>query len=149
VMGRPSFDFDSAYEPEPNSGCWIWTGMLHRLGYGRLNIRDPRSPRGWRITYAHRYSYERFIGPIPEGLELDHKCRMRCCINPDHLEPVTHMENVRRGRVGEVASARARAITHCPAGHEYAGENLYTRANGNRECRACIRRRAAIRRSKI
>ncbi|HEY8766071.1 MAG TPA: HNH endonuclease signature motif containing protein [Dehalococcoidia bacterium] len=80
-------------------GCWPWTGVIHPLGYGHVNIPGTRNPQ-----MAHRASYEFFVGPIPDGLELDHLCRNRGCVNPSHLEPVTHLENVRRG-----AAARALA----------------------------------------
>lgn len=85
---------------------------------------------------AHRYAYEHFIGPIPEGLQVDHLCRVRNCVNPDHLEAVTCRENVLRG--DGVAAANARA-THCPQGHAYDEANTYTWTNGGRHCRACAR----------
>ena len=78
-------------EPEPNTGCWLWTAAL-KNGYGRITMMNPK-----RKTAAHRVSYEAFVGPIPEGLTLDHLCRVRCCVNPAHLEPVTMRENIMRG----------------------------------------------------
>jgi len=72
-----------------DTGCWLWTGGLNKAGYGRLETADG-SDR------AHRVSYARLVGPIPEGLELDHLCRTRACIRPDHLQPVTHHQNVKR-----------------------------------------------------
>lgn len=83
---------------------------------------------------AHRVAYEEIMGPVPEGLELDHLCRTRSCVNPSHLEPVTHRENMNRG---DVATRRK---THCPKGHPYDEENtgIY---NGYRNCRACARLR--------
>lgn len=86
---------------------------------------------------AHREAYKAFKGEIPDGLELDHLCRVRNCVNPDHLEPVTRLENARRGIGGLMAGLRQRAKTHCPAGHPYAPENTYFRANGNRMCVTC------------
>jgi hypothetical protein len=84
--------------PEPMSGCWLWTGALSGGGYGYILSYDT----GRRlIVRAHRWLYEHTKGPIPEGLQLDHKCRVRSCVNPDHLEPVTSAENTRRGRAGE------------------------------------------------
>lgn len=146
-MARPAkFDFYDSYEPEPNSGCWLWTGTMNALGYGRMWARDATKPNGWRSTSAHRYSYEVHVGPIPDGLCLDHKCRVRCCVNPAHLEPVTQAENVRRGIAGAVNRARLQSITHCPQGHEYNAENTRT-TRGQRECRACGRERAAARRA--
>jgi hypothetical protein len=147
-MSRPvKFDFDDSFEPEPNSGCWLWTGTLNHGGYGKLWIRDGGRPTGWRSTSAHRYSYERFIGPIPDGLELDHQCRVRCCVNPNHLEPVTHAENVRRGISGEVNGGRMRARTHCIVGHEFAPPNLKIDKYGRRICLECRRRRDRERRN--
>lgn len=74
----------------PN-GCWLWTGTIERTGYGRFWL-------GGRQEIAHRASYALLIGPIPEGLTIDHLCRVRACVNPDHLEPVTLAENIRRER---------------------------------------------------
>lgn len=80
---------------EPNSGCWLWAGADNASGYGKLAIGH--SAR----VYAHRASYELAKGPIPDGMHLDHLCRVTCCINPDHLEPVTNRENARRGQAGD------------------------------------------------
>lgn len=99
--------------------CWEWTGAKSG-GYGSLKVDG-------RMAKAHRLVYELLVGPIPEGLELDHLCR-----KASHLEPVTHAENVRRGRVGENSKVK----THCPQGHPYAGDNL-VRTNGRRVCRTC------------
>ncbi len=115
-------------EPVPFSGCWIWVASLDGKGYGKINI-------GGVITAAHRFSYTHYIGIIPDGLELDHKCRVRSCVNPDHLEPVTHLENVRRGQVAN--------RTHCPKGHAYDAENTYV-YKGKRQCRICVRERNVV-----
>jgi predicted transcriptional regulator len=80
----------SRYIPEPNSGCWIWLGHIKKNGYGSLTI-------GEKNFQAHRLSYEAHVGKIPEDKVLDHKCKLRCCCNPDHLEPVTQRENFLRG----------------------------------------------------
>lgn len=106
-----------------DKGCWNWTGKLVR-GYGWLSG-----------TYAHRASYELFVGPIPDGLQIDHLCVNRRCVNPRHLEPVTGAENMRR-----VAERR----THCKHGHEFTPENTYDRPASGRQCRAC--NAAAVRR---
>lgn len=108
--------------------CWPWTARLDCHGYGRLNITS-------RWVMAHRFSYELHVGPIPEGHQLDHLCRNRACQNAKHLEPVTLLENVRRGAAG----AYLRARTHCPQGHPYSGENLRVEIGkyARRRCRIC------------
>jgi hypothetical protein len=110
--------------------CWPWTGKAEARGYGTLLV-------GGRALAAHRLVYELFLGPVPEGLELDHLCRNPNCVRPDHLEPVTHAENTRRGRGGWNSLEK----THCPKGHEYATGNTYMvrGKNGNpyRVCRQC------------
>lgn len=116
--------------PEPNSGCWLWTGAVNPHGYAKIRIDGT----DW---LGHRLAYELFVGPIPRGLELDHKCRVRSCINPDHMEPVTGRENILRG---ESVSAQNARKTHCNHGHKFMPENTYVYPNGHRVCRACKRR---------
>jgi hypothetical protein len=103
-------------------------GSKSTLGYG--GFRDAKS----RMVPAHRWAYETIVGSIPEGLELDHLCRNPSCVNPGHLEPVPHRENLARG-IGNGSK------THCPKGHAYSPENTYTGPNGNRGCRTCRRNR--------
>lgn len=102
-------------------GCWLWTGQTNNRGYG-ITSWDGRK------TCAHRVVYRLLVGPIPDGLELDHLCRARLCLNPAHLEPVTHRVNVRRG--GNTVK------TTCLRGHPFTAENTY-RWRGARYCRTC------------
>lgn len=128
---------DAKISEVPEAGCWIWTGAMDSNGYGQLSMY------GGRIG-AHRAAWMLHRGPIPAGLDLDHLCRTRSCVNPWHLEPVTHAENMRRSPVVGVRSgAMQRAKTHCPAGHPYDEANTHRRKRGSRECRACMRARSA------
>jgi hypothetical protein len=88
--------FDHYTMPVTESGCMIWLGGLDKGGYGQFHCTKGSNVK----KMAHRASYEHFIGPVPEGMDLDHLCRVRCCVNPDHLEPVSRKENVRRGETG-------------------------------------------------
>ena len=116
-----------------SSPCWIWQGRIDRGGYGRLGD----------TTLAHRHAWETVNDPIPAGLTIDHLCRVRPCVNPDHLEPVTGKENTLRGMSLAAISARA---THCRNGHPFDEANTY-RWNGRRCCRACNRTHMARRRA--
>jgi len=107
-------------------GCWSWNGEHGPTGYSVFSIAKGRAAR------AHRFSYEALIGPIPEGLSLDHLCRDRGCVNPYHLEPVTHLVNVRRG-----ASCRATDEV-CAHGHPWTEEST-AYYHGTRYCRVCNR----------
>lgn len=103
--------------------CWIWTGAL-RNGYGAIGVEG-------KTLYTHRYVYQRVVGPVPTGLDLDHLCRNRTCCNPDHLEPVTRQENLRR------AAIYRSPVTACHNGHEYTAKNTYTNPSGYRTCKSC------------
>jgi hypothetical protein len=117
--------------------CWEWTGALNSKGYGTYSV-------GGKTKIAARFAYEHFVGPIPDGLELDHLCRNVLCVNPAHLEAVTHRENMLRGHNASAINARK---THCPKGHPYSEENTYRNPEGQRYCRICgrARNRAAYR----
>jgi HNH endonuclease len=123
----------SLVELVTESGCWIWMSSCHPKGYGMIWFN------GMGRT-AHRVSYENFVGPIPNGMTIDHLCRVRCCINPAHLEAVSNRTNVLRG-IGVTAVNHRK--THCVRGHEFSEENTYHQG-GNirwRQCRACERLR--------
>jgi hypothetical protein len=136
VFGDPRLPerFWAKVVPEPNTGCWIWTASTDGRGYGHC------SDGHGKTVHAYRLAYETLVGPVPEGLELDHVrargCVGRACVNPAHLEPVTHQENVRRGDGWSGRHARA---THCPAGHPYDEANTYVDPRGKRQCRQCQR----------
>lgn len=112
---------------ELSAGCWLWTAATNSKGYGCFGIDGRR-------YLAHRLAYEDAVGPIPDGLTIDHLCRVKTCVRPSHLEPVTLRENVRRAKS---------LITHCPQGHPYEGDNLVMRRNKRtgwvmRNCRECL-----------
>ena len=115
--------------PVPESGCWLWMGATNQLGYGSFFVAG-------RVLKAHRFSYETFVGPLVEGLCIDHLCRVRCCVNPSHLELVTNRVNALRGS-GWAAFLAAK--THCKRGHEFTKDNtyVYSYRPNRRNCRAC------------
>ncbi len=125
-----------------SDGCWLWTGSINNRGYG---VFYPGGG-GPRHQYAHRWSYVNAVGPIPEGLELDHLCRRPACVNPGHLEPVTRRENAARAGRATGFGPHQAAKTHCPSGHAYSAENtkllrrvgVTGRAYVNRICRTCF-----------
>ncbi len=125
--------FESRYIPVTESGCWLWLAGCTSGGYGAIRISGLQ-------TGAHRVAYELYRGTIPEELCIDHLCRVRCCVNPWHMETVTLGENAIRGSDHHL-------ITHCPRGHPYSGHNLYlTKGGKERECRICRNMLLRIRR---
>lgn len=113
--------------PVPESGCWLWTGATLRHGYGCFHVTSKRSAQ------AHRIAYEIFKGPIQQGLTIDHLCKVKPCVNPDHMEAVTQRENVLRGEAKAAQQARQ---TSCKNGHPLDGANLMVDGN-HRHCRTC------------
>lgn len=129
---RTKYRTDGPVHPVLNTPCWPWTAGLGRGGYGVFWV-----PPHQRC--AHRLSYELEVGPIPDGLVIDHLCRNRSCINPGHLEPVTHRINLLRGETIQAANARK---THCLRGHPFDEENTDRQSDGYRRCRACKKARS-------
>jgi hypothetical protein len=121
--------FERHFTPEALTGCWLWTGAQCK-GYGNYADADRKNHR------AHRYAYMLYVGAIPSGLVLDHLCKNPACVNPAHLQPVTQKENLRRGRGPSAQYAR---MSHCKRGHKRTPESFYYRANGTRQCKACVR----------
>jgi hypothetical protein len=115
-------------------GCWLWTASQDGGGYGILGVKEGKK---MPMRKAHRVSYVLFVGPIPDGLDLDHLCRVRHCVNPDHLEPVTRTVNIRRG----LQPGHRDSQTHCKQGHPLSGDNL-VRTKTQRVCRICRNARA-------
>lgn len=115
-----------------NTGCWVWQGCVTSTGYSRMWDKVLK-----KADWGHRVFYRRYKGEIPTGLALDHLCKNTKCVNPEHLEPVTAIENVRRS---ESPSALNRRKTHCPKRHEYNATNSYfykRRGGEQRICRLC------------
>lgn len=127
-MGSRAIESRFWAKVEKTDTCWLWTAYVRRDGYGTFGVSGQK-------LMAHRVSYECLTGSIPSGLQLDHLCRVRHCVNPAHLEPVTLQINISRG----LAGAHQRIKTHCPQGHQYNEENTYHYADGSRHCRTCQR----------
>lgn len=138
--------FQKNYVVDADSGCWLWTGLVTPKGYATMKIHQ-------RGTIMHRWAYEHFIGPIPEGHTIDHLCHTnsvgckggngcqhRRCVNPEHLEPVTPLANTQCGNEHYWANADIRRPTHCPKGHPYVEGNIKYSGKDKqyRSCRTCI-----------
>lgn len=132
---RPVLDRLMARVTKAADGCWEYArdgradNDYRQISIGNVNGRSV-------LRYAHRVSYEHLVGPVPDGMQLDHLCRNRTCVNPEHLEPVTAAENRRRAAV---------LITACPQGHPYDEDNTGIANTGQRYCRTCNRSRALAR----
>lgn len=138
LYGLPT-RFEEKFIEEPNTGCWLWSAGTDKDGYGTYWLKSVGNN-----VRAHRFSYEKLVGPISDGLHIDHLCRTPCCVNPSHLEPVTCRENTLRGASAEAGRKRMLARTHCKHGHPFSSKNtkVYTRANGKqyRQCIECQRK---------
>jgi len=130
VYPRDAADVRFWTRVEKTDWCWLWKGAK-REGYGLFNISHDTQ------VAAQNFAYQLMVGPIPDGLLLDHLCRNRACVNPVHLQPVTNKENILRGVAPTALNAKK---THCPQGHEYSLGNTYWDKKG-RQCRTCRRLR--------
>jgi len=117
------------------SGCIIWTGSIRRNGYGRFRYDG-------KIGTAHRWIYQYYYGEIPKGLFIDHVCRMKACVNIDHLRAVTPKQNAIENNVGPIAINALK--TSCIHGHVFANDNVYIPSNGHRICRECAKNRMSV-----
>lgn len=131
---NPLLRFWAKVDIDP-SGCWNWTAGQVPNGYGKFWIDN-------HTLIAHRWLYEKLVGPVPRDMTLDHVCRNRLCVNPGHLDIVTTRENVLRG-IGITAVNKQK--THCKHGHIFDTHNTYVLSDGSRMCRTCAREKARIR----
>lgn len=136
---KPKIPFDVKFWSRVNKteNCWLWTGAISD-GYGSVNVGNGKYDK------AHRVSYRLLKGGIPNALHLDHLCRQRNCVNPDHLEPVSMRENLNRGlmHLGNRIIVDGKALClKCKWGHDFNKENTYIRRNGFRQCKVCSRLR--------
>lgn len=128
LLNKRLEEFFSSIQFNESNWCWEWTRSLS-AGYGYFRLYDKK-------ISVHRISYQLFKGQIPNDKELDHLCRNTKCCNPEHLEPISHKENVLRGNGPTAINSQK---THCDNGHEYTLENTFIRKNGNRDCRMCMK----------
>ncbi len=133
-----SVDFFSRVNKSGPNGCWLWTGPKNKDGYGNHSENH-------KVVKAHRWSYEYHKTPIPEGMQIDHICRNRACVNPDHMEVVTKKENTLRSLAPTAINARK---THCYKGHPFTKENTWISPEGWRYCKICKREQDRIKRER-
>ncbi len=135
--------FWSKVERLGDNYCWIWQGTKMKNGYGQLRVGSKRDGSR-RMELVHRFAYRHFKEPIPYSFQINHLCRNRACVNPNHLEALSAVEHYKqvRDHSKAVAATRRRqnAKTHCPYGHHYSKENTYIDTNGWRSCRTCNNR---------
>lgn len=134
TLDSASLDRFTAKITVESPGCWIWTASTNPQGYGVFRL-------GGKAVGAHRAAWALLVGSIPPGLEVDHLCRVRNCVNPDHMELVTQKVNMARGSVYVLMAARFAAITECKHGHPFTPENTGTHTGGRRYCKTCKKQR--------
>lgn len=128
ITGTPSERFWP--KVDASGDCWEWTGAVNPNGYGVFVA-------GGRNVGAHRFAYTDLVGPIDVGKVIDHLCRNRKCVNPDHLEMTTYSENIKRGVLATVIKNKWSKVTHCKRNHEYTPQNTLINTYGTRGCRTC------------
>jgi hypothetical protein len=130
---RPILErFLEKFKVNLKTGCWEWTSTCAGAGYGILFSHHVKGKV--RFVYAHRFSYQQFVGPIPEGQEIDHICKNKKCVFYKHLRTVTHRENMLSG---DTVAGHFAKRTHCIRGHEFTKENTHIHSKGYRVCKAC------------
>jgi hypothetical protein len=132
---------------QTSDDCWLWKGIMSKSGYGQFPVRPPHGGRRYKLAKAHRFAYELLIGPIPQGLVLDHfECDNPRCVNPAHLRPSTDKENILRGKGPGALNSRK---SHCIRGHAFDETNTMWNWKGERNCRICKRSSDKRRKSAI
>lgn len=128
------FEFEERFwsKVDASASCWEWTASLAGKGYGKYSVTKNGKTT---YPYAHRYAWESLVGPIPDGMDIDHLCKNIKCVNPDHLEPVSRRENLMRS-CGFVAKNAVK--THCPQGHEFTEDNTYVQTRDGYSGRSCL-----------